>query len=98
MDAAASGGALYGNVSEEVGVSGSAITGVVDVPAGATVKLVNATSDQTIGLPSGPFTIDTGQTTSAEGLNTSDESVRRHARGGTARDASVLTFADPGRR
>ena len=81
-----------------MGVSGSAITGVLDLPGGATVKLVNATSDQTIDLPSGPFTIDTGQTTSAEGLNTSDESVRRHARGGTARDASVLTFADPGRR
>jgi hypothetical protein len=43
VDAPASGGALYGNVSEEVGVSGSAITGVADVPAGATVKLVNAT-------------------------------------------------------
>lgn len=53
VDAAASVGALYGNVSEEVGVSGSAITGVADVPAGATVKLVNATSDQTIDLPSG---------------------------------------------
>ena len=66
-------------MSEEVGVSGSAITGVLDLPGGATVKLVNATSDQTIDLPSGPFTIDTSQTTSAEGLNTSEETVRRHA-------------------
>jgi hypothetical protein len=63
VDAAASRAALYGNVPEEAGVSGSAITGTADVPAGATVKLVNVTSDQTSDLPSGPFTIDTRRTT-----------------------------------
>jgi len=76
VDASASGGALYGNVSEHVGVSGPAITGTADVPAGATVTLLNATTDQTIDLPSGPFTIDTSQTTSAEQMNTGEESVR----------------------
>jgi hypothetical protein len=50
VDAATTGGALHGNVSEEVGVSGSAITGVAEVARGATVKLVNATCDQTIDL------------------------------------------------
>jgi len=76
VDAAASGGALYGNVSEWLGVSGPVITGVAVVPDGATVKLLNPDTDQTIDLPSGPFTIDATPTTSVERLNTSEESVR----------------------
>jgi hypothetical protein len=73
--AATKAGVLNGSVSEVVGVSGPKITGIASVPAGATVTLLNTQTNQTIDIPNGPFTIDTGQELAAKQMNTTDETV-----------------------
>jgi hypothetical protein len=78
-------GSLTADATEDVQAAGGTITGVADVPSGATVKLRDDVTNQLIDLPNGPFSINSGAGLS--GMSSAHSSETRSCQG----DAGTCT-------